>query len=153
MQHVCSFFRLRFFHLLTRLVFNLEVCWRSQQDVSVNAECVSCPTYQTCWRSWLYLRSFCCRAPIREGWGGVLVYHKWWVIELRCQCLSVVEIGVISGALLYIRDDFEEVRKSRILQVCTTTYDWKPICNKSFLGFRSPLVNKFFKFLWHMLII
>jgi hypothetical protein len=35
----------------------------------------------------------------------------------------VVEIGVISGALLYIRDDFEEVGKSRILQVCRTTYD------------------------------
>jgi hypothetical protein len=33
------------------------------------------------------------------------------------------DTGVISGALLYIRDDFEEVRKSRILQVCTTTYD------------------------------
>jgi hypothetical protein len=31
------------------------------------------------------------------------------------------DTGVISGALLYIRDDFEEVGKSRILQVCTTT--------------------------------
>lgn len=66
--------------------------------------------------SFNYLSCISSLFPLECGFD--IEYHNISIFSPTSSEAYVVVTGVISGALLYIRDEFEEVNQSSFLQVC-----------------------------------